>query len=45
MVKTNHWAVLGAAVGALVAVGLLLLMLMVVDVRPAEATFLANPAR
>ncbi len=39
MVKTNHLAVLGAAVGALVAVGLLLLMLMLVEVRPAEATF------
>ena len=39
MSKTNHLGALAAA-GTLVAVGLvLLIMLMVVEVRPAEATF------
>ena len=41
--KTNHLGALAAAVGALVAVGLLLLML--VDVRPAEATFPGKPGK
>src|SRR5918997_1036351 len=39
MVKTNPSGVLAAAVGALVAVGLLVLMLVVVQPRPAGATF------
>jgi hypothetical protein len=40
MAKTNHWRVLAPAAGTLVAVGLILLiMLVVVEVRPAEATF------
>ncbi len=44
MVKTNHWGPLAAAAGTLVAVGLLMLML-VVDVRPAEATFPGKPGK
>ncbi len=39
MVKTNPLGALAAAVGALVAVGLLVLMLVVVQPRPAGATF------
>jgi len=40
MAKTNHWGAPVAAAGTLVAVGLvLLIMLMVVEARPAEATF------
>jgi hypothetical protein len=40
MAKTNHWGPLAAAAGTLVAVGLLLLiMLVVVEAHPAEATF------
>ena len=39
MVKTNPLGVLAAAGGTLVAVGLLVVMLMVVETRPAEATF------
>jgi hypothetical protein len=40
MTKTNHWGALAAAVGALVAVGLLpLIMLVVFEAGPAEATF------
>ena len=40
MAKTNHWGPLAPVAGTLVAVGLvLLIMLMVVEVRPAEATF------
>src|SRR5215211_2989773 len=38
MVKTNHLGALAATAGTLVAVGLLMLM-MVVEVRSAEATF------
>jgi Tol biopolymer transport system component len=38
MIRTTHLGALAAAAGALVAVGLLVLML-VVEVRPAEATF------
>jgi Tol biopolymer transport system component len=37
--KTNPLGILAAAAGALVAVGLLVLMLLVVEARPAEATF------
>jgi Tol biopolymer transport system component len=39
MTKTNHWGTLAAAAGTLVAVGLLLLMMVVVEAGPAEATF------
>ena len=39
MVKTNPLGALAAAVGALVAVGSLTLMMLVVEVRPAEAAF------
>jgi hypothetical protein len=39
MVKTNHLGSLTAAVGVLVAEGLLVLMLMVVEARPAGAAF------
>ena len=39
MVKTNHLGALAATAGALVAVGLLMLMMLVGEVRPAEATF------
>jgi hypothetical protein len=37
MVKTNPLGALAATAGTLVAVGLLMLMLLVVEVRPAEA--------
>ena len=39
MAKTNHFWALAAAAGALVAVGLVVLMMVVVETRPAEATF------
>jgi Tol biopolymer transport system component len=39
MAKTNHLGALTAAVGVLVAEGLLMLMLMVVEARPAGAAF------
>src|SRR5215211_1940122 len=39
MVKTNHLGALAATAGTLVAVGLLMLMMVVVEVRSAEATF------
>src|SRR5215216_3614940 len=39
MAKTNHLRVLTAAAGTLVAVGLLMLMLVMVEARPAGATF------
>jgi WD40 repeat protein len=39
MTRTNHLGALAAAAGALVAVGLLVLMMVVVEVRPARATF------
>ncbi len=40
MAKTNHLGALAAAVGAtLVAVGLLVVVMLVVEVHPAEATF------
>jgi Tol biopolymer transport system component len=46
MAKTNHWGVLAAAAGTLVAVGLVvLIMLVVVEARPAEATFPGKPAK
>jgi hypothetical protein len=39
MVKTNPLGALAATAGTLVAVGLLMLVMVVVEVRPAEATF------
>jgi hypothetical protein len=39
MAKTNHWGALAAAAGTLVAVGLLMLIMVVVEAGPAEATF------
>jgi hypothetical protein len=46
MAKTNHWSVLAPAAGTLVAVGLLLLiMLVVVEARPAGATFPGKPGK
>jgi hypothetical protein len=46
MAKTNHWGALAPAAGTLVAVGLvLLIMLVVVDARPAEATFPGKPGK
>ena len=43
MIKSNHLGALAATAGALVAVGLVLLMMLVVEVRPAEATFPGKP--
>src|SRR5919107_5300232 len=43
MVKTNHLGALAVTAGALVAVGLLMLTMLVVEVRPAEATFPGKP--
>jgi len=46
MAKTNHWGALAAAAGALVAVGLvLLIVLVIVEARPAEATFPGKPGK
>ena len=45
MVKTNPFGALAEVGGALVAVGLLVLMLVVVEVRPAGATFPGNSGR
>ena len=46
MAKTNHWGALTVAAGTLVAVGLvLLIMLVVVEARPAEATFPGKDGR
>ena len=39
MAKSNHLGALATAAGTLAAVGLLVLMLVLVDARPAEATF------
>jgi TolB protein len=44
MAKTNHLGALEAA-GTLVAVGLVVLILVVVEASPAEATFPANPGK
>src|SRR5215208_6721595 len=44
MTKTNHSGALEAA-GTLVAVGLVLLIMVVVEASPAEATFPANPGK
>jgi len=46
MAKTNHWGALAAAAGTLVAVGLVvLIMLVVVEAQPAEATFPGKPGK
>jgi Tol biopolymer transport system component len=45
MAKTNHLGALEAASGTLVAVGLVLLIMVVVEASPAEATFPANPGK
>jgi WD40-like Beta Propeller Repeat len=45
MAKTNHFGALAAAAGTLVAVGLVVLIMMVVEARPAEATFPGNNGR
>ena len=46
MTKTNHWGALATAAGTLVAVGLVVLtMLVVVEARPAEATFPGKPGK
>ncbi len=39
MANTDHWGTLTVAAGTLVAVGLVLLIMLVVEARPAEATF------
>jgi hypothetical protein len=44
MAKTNHLGALAAA-GTLVAVGLLVLIMVVVEASPAQATFPANPGK
>src|SRR5829696_3563951 len=44
MANTNHFGALAAA-GTLVAVGLVLLIMVVVEVSPAEATFPSNPGK
>src|SRR5215218_7900094 len=44
MSKTNHLRALAAA-GTLVAVGLVVLIMVVVEASPAEATFPANPGK
>jgi tricorn protease-like protein len=43
MIKTNHLGALAATAGALVAVGLVMLMMLMGEVRPAEATFPGKP--
>src|SRR5215204_303847 len=46
MAKANPWGALATAAGKLVAVGLLLLiMLVVVEAQPAEATFPGKPGK
>jgi hypothetical protein len=45
MAKTNHWGALAPAAGTLVAVGLLVLIMVVVEASPAEATFPGNPGK
>jgi hypothetical protein len=45
MAKSNHLGALAAAAGTLAAVGLLVLMLVLVDARPAEATFPGDNGR
>src|SRR5919112_1449620 len=45
MAKTDHWGALAAAAGTLVAVGLILLIMLVVEAQPAEATFPGKPGK
>jgi hypothetical protein len=45
MTKTNHLGALAAASGTLVVVGLVVLIMVVVEASPAEATFPANPGK
>ena len=45
MTKTNHLGALEAAGGTLVAVGLVVLIMVVVEASPAEATFPGNPGK
>lgn len=45
MTKTNHLGSLAATVGMLAAVGLLVLMLVLIEARPAEATSLGEPGK
>jgi hypothetical protein len=45
MTKTNQWGPLATAAGALVAVGLLVLIMVVVEARPAGATFPGTPGK
>jgi hypothetical protein len=46
MAKTNLWGALATAAGTFVAVGLLvLIMMLVVEARPAEATFPGKPGK
>src|SRR5215210_2926450 len=45
MTKTNQWGALAAAAGMLVAVGLLVLIMVVVEASPAEATFPGKPGK
>ena len=44
MTKTNHLGALAAS-GTLVAVGLVVLIMVVVEASPAQATFPANPGK
>jgi TolB protein len=45
MARTNHFGAMAAAAGTLVAVGLVMLIMVVVEARPAEATFPGNNGR
>src|SRR5215208_5144204 len=45
MAKTNLWGPLAVAAGMLLAVGLVLLIMVVVEASPAEATFPGNPGK
>jgi WD40-like Beta Propeller Repeat len=46
MAKTNPWGALAlAAAGSLVAVGLVVLIMVIVEAHPAEATFPGNPGK
>jgi Tol biopolymer transport system component len=45
MAKRNPWGALAAAAGTLLAVGLLVLIMVVVEAHPAEATFPGKPGK
>ena len=45
MAKTNLWGALAATAGTLLAVGLLVLIMVVVEVHPAGATFPGKPGK